>query len=198
MVLNVLLNRLRDKFSVIVDKIAYFFIKTGFKPLYLTVLSLLTALLAFLSIVLYKSILFFIFFTLISGLFDSIDGAVARLTNKTSKLGAFLDSTSDRLSDILIIYPLVYIGFNYSEVVLLITVSLLISYVRARCESLGLKMEGIGLIERAERLLFIIIVFATSIFNKILSISILYLLIALSILTLVQRIVFAIRKLESS
>lgn len=196
MVLNVLLNKLRREFNIFINKIASYLAKTGFKPIYLTLSSLLFALLALLSITIYESILLYILFTLTSGLLDSLDGAVARLLNKTSKLGAFLDSTLDRLSDIFLIYPLLYIGFNYYEVILLITLSLLISYVRARGESLGLNMEGIGLIERAERIILILLVFTTSIFNKFLAQIVLYILIALSVITLIQRILYAVLELE--
>lgn len=196
MVLNVLLNKLRREFNIFINKIASYLAKTGFKPIYLTLSSLLFALLALLSITIYESILLYILFTLTSGLLDSLDGAVARLLNKTSKLGAFLDSTLDRLSDTFLIYPLLYIGFNYYEVILLITLSLLISYVRARGESLGLNMEGIGLIERAERIILILLVFTTSIFNKFLAQIVLYILIALSVITLIQRILYAVLELE--
>lgn len=96
---------------------------------------------------------------LISGFFDIVDGQVARVTGKTTKRGAFLDSVFDKIAEVAIFLGIL-IG-NYSEgylVLLAITLSLLVSYTRARAESLGVKLQGIGIGERAERLLVIAIV----------------------------------------
>ena len=98
-------------------------------------------------------------FLLISGFFDLVDGSVARLTKKTSKRGAFLDSTYDKLSE-----SVVYIGIavgalaNPVTCMIALTLSLLVSYVRARSESLGVPLQGIGIGERAERLLILAII----------------------------------------
>jgi archaetidylinositol phosphate synthase len=98
-------------------------------------------------------------FLLISGFFDLVDGCVARLTNKTSKKGSFLDSTYDKISE-----SVVYIGIvagtpaNPITCVIAISLSLLVSYVRARSESLGVPLQGIGIGERAERLLLLAVI----------------------------------------
>lgn len=96
---------------------------------------------------------------LISGFFDIVDGQVARITGKASKKGAFLDSVFDKIAEVAIFLGIL-VG-NYSEgylVLLAITLSLLVSYTRARAESLGVQLQGIGIGERAERLLVIAIV----------------------------------------
>ena len=147
-----LLTKLRKHLSSGIEVVAKVFVKIGFKPLYLTISSLIFSTLAFTALYYYKSIILYITLVLLSGFMDMVDGAVARLTKQVSRLGAFLDSTIDRFSDILIIYPLTILGFPVEQIVYLIVVSLMISYVRARGEALNLKIEGIGIIERAERI----------------------------------------------
>ena len=98
-------------------------------------------------------------FLLVSGFFDIVDGQVARVTNKTSKKGAFLDSIFDKIAEVLIFLGILIGGFAEPYLVLLaITLSLLVSYARARAESLGIKLQGIGIVERAETLLVIAII----------------------------------------
>jgi len=98
-------------------------------------------------------------FLIISGFFDLVDGSVARLTKKTSKKGSFLDSTYDKISE-----SIVYIGIAVGTIanpitcIIAISLSLLVSYVRARSESLEVPLQGIGIGERAERLLFLAII----------------------------------------
>ena len=93
-------------------------------------------------------------FVLLSGLTDVIDGAVARATGKVSKKGGFLDSNLDRLAEVFI-----YAGIVGSAAVspllsyLALSFSLLVSYSRSKAEALGVKAEGVGVGERAERLL---------------------------------------------
>jgi archaetidylinositol phosphate synthase len=93
---------------------------------------------------------------IIAGFFDLVDGSVARLTRKTSKRGSFLDSTYDKVSE-----SVVYIGIAAGTLASPITsmialaLSLLVSYVRARAESLGVTLMGVGIGERAERLLLV-------------------------------------------
>ena len=95
-------------------------------------------------------------FLLISGFFDMIDGQVARYTKKVTRKGGFLDSIFDKIAEVAIFAGLLVGGFTEPIWVLLaITLSLLVSYTRSRAESLGIKMQGIGIGERAERLLVI-------------------------------------------
>jgi archaetidylinositol phosphate synthase len=95
---------------------------------------------------------------LISGFFDVVDGAVARATQRTSKRGAFLDSTLDRVGE-----TSIYIGIlagNYTSPVIVfvaLSCSLLVSYSRAKADSLSVNLAGIGIGERSERLLVLIV-----------------------------------------
>lgn len=96
---------------------------------------------------------------LISGFFDMVDGSVARVTKQTSKKGAFLDSTFDKISET-IIFAGIAIGNLASPLWCLVALamSLLVSYTRARAESLGIELRGIGIGERAERMLILAII----------------------------------------
>ena len=95
---------------------------------------------------------------LISGLFDLLDGALARFANQATKFGAILDSTVDRISEAAILCGLLiwYLSKGAtSEIVAIFTAlvgSFLVSYIRARAEGLGLECR-VGLFTRAERVI---------------------------------------------
>lgn len=97
---------------------------------------------------------------LLGGLFDALDGAVARESNRMSSFGAFLDSTLDRFSESTIFVGLVffYASANRPYEALLagaaMTFSLLTSYARARAEGLNIDCE-VGLLERAGRIVIL-------------------------------------------
>jgi CDP-diacylglycerol--glycerol-3-phosphate 3-phosphatidyltransferase len=93
---------------------------------------------------------------LLAGLFDMLDGALARSTGGTTKLGGFVDSVSDRLSETALFAALIvlYTSRGSLEGVILSIVALagayLTSYLRARAEGLGLECR-VGLFTRGER-----------------------------------------------
>lgn len=94
-------------------------------------------------------------------LFDAVDGGVARLTGKVSKAGAALDSTLDRIAESAL-FIAVLAGRAGSEHVTLLYAaplalagSLMVSYVRARAEGLGIRCE-VGFFTRTERLVVMI------------------------------------------
>lgn len=97
---------------------------------------------------------------LLAGLFDALDGAVARETGLISSFGAFLDSTLDRLSESATFVGLVFFYASaarpYEALIagVAMTFSLLTSYTRARAEGLGLKCE-VGILERAGRVVIL-------------------------------------------
>ena len=94
---------------------------------------------------------------LLSGLFDVLDGAVARYHNKTSEFGAFLDSTMDRFSDAIIIIGIIFGGYcSWFIGILAIHSAITVSYVRARAESKGIPCN-VGIAERATRLILIVL-----------------------------------------
>ncbi|HEX2098707.1 MAG TPA: CDP-alcohol phosphatidyltransferase family protein [Rubrobacteraceae bacterium] len=97
---------------------------------------------------------------LFAGLFDALDGAVARESNRMSSFGAFLDSTLDRLSESVIFVGVIFFyaasGRPYETLLagVAMTFSLMTSYTRARAEGLDLECE-VGLLERAGRVLIL-------------------------------------------
>lgn len=104
---------------------------------------------------------------LLGGLFDALDGAVARESNRMSSFGAFLDSTLDRLSESAVFVGVIFFYANAARPAeallagLAMTFSLLTSYARARAEGLDVPCE-VGLLERAGR---VVILSASSIFG---------------------------------
>jgi CDP-diacylglycerol--glycerol-3-phosphate 3-phosphatidyltransferase len=100
---------------------------------------------------------------LFAGLFDALDGAVARESNQMSAFGAFLDSTLDRLSESAIFVGIIFFYASSSRPVeallagAAMSFSLMTSYTRARAEGLGLKCE-VGLLERAGRVVILSLV----------------------------------------
>lgn len=97
---------------------------------------------------------------LLAGLFDALDGAVARESDQMSDFGAFLDSTMDRFSESAIFIGILFFyastGHPYGALIsgVAMTFSLLTSYSRARAEGLGIPCE-VGLLERAGRVLIL-------------------------------------------
>ena len=97
---------------------------------------------------------------LLAGLFDALDGAVARESNRMSAFGAFLDSTLDRLSEAAIFVGIVFFyaaDARPYEALLAgaaMAFSLLTSYARARAEGLNVECQ-VGLLERAGRVVIL-------------------------------------------
>jgi archaetidylinositol phosphate synthase len=158
-----MLNNFRDSLKPHLEKLGNGFAATGLSPNFWTAVGLAFA---FLSAIAYglngqiqhMAILGGILL-LVSGFFDVVDGQVARATKKTSKKGGFLDSVFDKIAEAAIFLGILVGNFTEPFLVFLaITLSLLVSYTRSRAESLGVKLQGIGIGERAERLLVIAII----------------------------------------
>jgi len=96
---------------------------------------------------------------LVSGFFDIVDGQVAKVTGKTSKKGSYFDSMFDKIAEVAIFLGILVGGYAEPYLVLLaITLSLLVSYARAKSDAINIKLQGVGIGERAERLLVIAII----------------------------------------
>ncbi len=146
--------------------------------------------------------------SLVIGLFvftDSLDGTMARLSGKAGPWGAFLDSTLDRLADAAIFVGLAAYFLNASNAslhtagaiaaILCLVLGLLVSYARARAEGLGLD-GNVGIAERPERLLISLLAACIAGFSSIdgILVGALYFLAAVSLITLVQRIMHVRRQ----
>ena len=106
------------------------------------------------------------FMLLLGGFFDVLDGAVARENGRVTKFGGLLDSVSDRYADAAVFLGIMwgghaafppYIENDWFLGGLALTGSLLVSYTRARAEAGGTGVLNIGVAERAERMILIIL-----------------------------------------
>lgn len=134
---------------------------------------------------------------LLSGFLDVMDGAIARYHGKTSKFGAFLDSTMDRFADAIIYIGIIFGGYcDWFVGILAIHSAICVSYVRARAESQGAECN-IGIAERAVRLIILMIGALVGYFaGDVYFTYIIYLLVILSYFTVAQRILYVRRQLN--
>ena len=103
-------------------------------------------------------------FLLASGFCDTLDGIIARTFQQTTVFGGFFDSVLDRYADAAVYAAIIIAGLCNSAWgspwgavwgLAALAGSLLVSYTRARAEAVGIKMESVGLAERAERMLIL-------------------------------------------
>ena len=132
---------------------------------------------------------------IVAGLSDVIDGAVAKARGRPSTFGAFLDSTTDRLSDALYLGPIVWLygvdpdiathdePWVAAAALAALVFGFLVSYAKARAQSLGYDCN-VGIMERAERLILIIAALVLDLVPPAMVV-----LAALSLVTFLQRMV---------
>nr|WP_206760544.1 archaetidylinositol phosphate synthase [Sulfolobus islandicus] len=182
-----MLTRIRRQIKRIIEPLAKTLAKFGVGANVITLLGLIFAIIYYFEIM-RTNIALGIVFLVISAIMDGIDGEVARVSNTASPLGSFLDSTLDRIEDILYISAFIFLGFTSYLVAITVGLSLTISYIRAKAESLGLKIEGRGIIERGERIIFVfIILLLYLIVSKQISLYVFYLFMLLTAITVIQR-----------
>ena len=156
-----MLNNLRDILKPTLEKIGKTFASTGLSPNFWTVVGFVFAIIAALvyGLGLEFGLIIGGILLLVSGFFDMVDGQVARATGKTSQKGSYLDSMFDKIAEVAIFLGLLIGGYAEPYLVILaITLSLLVSYARAKSDALSIKLQGVGIGERAERLLVIAII----------------------------------------
>ncbi len=156
-----MLNNLRDTLAPTLEKIGKGFAATGLSPNFWTCVGLAFALIS--AVVYGLEIEFGLIIggilLLVSGFFDVVDGQVAKVTGKTSKKGSYFDSMFDKIAEVAIFLGILVGGYAEPYLVLLaITLSLLVSYARAKSDAINIKLQGVGIGERAERLLVIAII----------------------------------------
>lgn len=152
------LNKIRDAVNPILANIGGGFAKLGAPPWVWTLFGLVLSLISmsFYSHYNFAGGFFGGVFFLLSGFMDVVDGAVAKSTGTISKFGNFIDSTSDRLGEIMVYYGILIGNWASSDIVFLtVTFSLLVSYIRAKGDSLGVDLKGSGIGERAERMIIL-------------------------------------------
>lgn len=148
---------------------------------------------------------------LLSGVVDTLDGAVARATGQATSFGAFYDSTLDRLGDgatfmgIAVFFLLAPDGSvahrEWAIMIAMVAIiaSLLVSYARARAEGLGIECK-VGIVQRAER---IVVLGVPTVFfgagpDGLLLFWIVLILALASVITVVQRFVYVYRVTEGA
>ena len=131
-----------------------------------------------------------------AGIFDMVDGRVARATNQVTQFGGFFDSVIDRYSDVALFFGLlVYYAranrFFYVVMVAFVMVSsVMVSYTRARAESLVQSCKA-GFMERPERIVLVIL---GALFNRMG--PVLWVIAVLSTITVIHRIRYTYQQLS--
>ncbi|MHC1631483.1 MAG: CDP-alcohol phosphatidyltransferase family protein [Methanotrichaceae archaeon] len=190
-----------------IDEKLAIFVRLGLHPNTLSMMALALAFGGFFSLWAHK-LLLGLFFFILSGFMDMVDGAVARATGQVSVVGAFLDGVLDRYVELLLILGLMaYLGQDAKFIVpisfwivLLIFGALMTTFVRAYADHRGIvKDQQIlaknlgGLLERAERLILLYIGMIGGLFSESWLVCAIVLAAILSNLTAVQRIFLAIK-----
>ena len=163
-----MLNRFREKITPITTRIGNNFGSLGLSPTFWSMIGFAFAILSSIFFGLTNFLnqqglefpwqVIASIMLLISGFFDIVDGSVARVMKKTTTRGAFLDSNFDKVSEALIFIAIAIGGLSNPILAMIaLSTSILVSYLRARAESLGIELKGIGVGERAERLLILAI-----------------------------------------
>ncbi|UCD02357.1 MAG: CDP-alcohol phosphatidyltransferase family protein [Promethearchaeota archaeon] len=158
--------RVRYIFRPLVNLIAKWLIRIRVTPNIATIIMLCFSVLSFVSLAFFHNLLCFSIFVFVTGIMDGCDGAIARLTSKSTKFGGFFDSFMDRISEFFIFFGLFIFSqdqilWNCIDMKLIIFASLLtsimISYSRARAEIFFKGNFDVGLMARSERLFYIVI-----------------------------------------
>lgn len=161
-----MLNRFREKLIPITTLIGNTFGSLGLSPTFWSMIGFAFAILSSIFFGLtnflnqqgieFPSQIFASILLLISGFFDIVDGSVARVMKKSTTKGAFLDSNFDKVSEALIFIGIAIGGLSNPILAMIaLSTSILVSYLRAKAESLGIELKGVGIGERAERLLIL-------------------------------------------
>lgn len=186
-------SRLKKKFENLVEGLVVLLANVGFTPNALTVIGLFTSIFSAIAYFYWQSnrlnLVYASILILISGFIDAIDGVLARKTGNVSRFGGFFDSIADRYSDALTISAVVVSGLcNPMWGIAALIGSLMVSYTRSRSEAAGVSMLAVGLAERAERMILLVVVTFGAYFRvEILNYGIIVLAV-LSNLTVLQRI----------
>lgn len=163
-----MLNRFREKITPITTRIGNNFGSLGLSPTFWSMIGFAFAILSSIFFGLTNFLnqqglefpwqVIASIMLLISGFFDIVDGSVARVMKKITTRGAFLDSNLDKVSEAIIFIAIAIGGLSNPILAMIaLSTSILVSYLRARAESLGIELKGVGVGERAERLLILAI-----------------------------------------
>lgn len=185
----------REKFDKISEKLGELFSKLGLSPNQWTLLSLIPALIGFYFV--YRELLIYAaLFYFVSFFIDVVDGAVARFTGRDTKRGAYIDTLMDRYIEFLFLFSLLFLPFPHfllpaeAWILLLLFGSLITTYSKSAAkekEVLQKELKG-GLLERAERVILLLVALVLGAFNRIWMVGMLSALAILVNLSAFQRI----------
>jgi archaetidylinositol phosphate synthase len=189
----------RGKFEKLSIKIGIGFSKMRLTPNMWTGISLLPVIIA-VYYLFYQNFLAAAILFIISSFLDMVDGSVARVTGRVSKLGAYLDTVVDRYVEGIIIFGLLFAGLPgfylpaYAWIFLFFFGGLMTTYVKAAAKEKGLtgdkELKG-GLLERAERLIILFVGILLAIWNPVYLTYVLVVLAVLTNFTAIQRMMIA-------
>jgi phosphatidylglycerophosphate synthase len=134
---------------------------------------------------------------------DTLDGALARATNRVTVFGAFLDSVCDRYAEAAVFFGLVWYYQSRGDALgvalsyLAIIGSLMVSYARARAEGVGLQAADVGWFQRPERIIALGLGLLVAPFVPVALLVVLALLAVLTTVTVLQRVVHVARAVQS-
>jgi phosphatidylinositol phosphate synthase len=168
-------QRNRERYFKIVGPVGDLFARAGIHPNILSIAGLLLSVAAGL-IYCHGSFFWAAWVVVLAGVCDSLDGRIARQTNKKSDFGAFFDSTLDRYSDMFLFIGLAYYfaggrpflmshqsggsleisPWTVTAIIFAIAGSFMVSYTRARAEGLGMECKA-GMMQRPERITLLVI-----------------------------------------
>jgi CDP-diacylglycerol--glycerol-3-phosphate 3-phosphatidyltransferase len=172
---EIISQRNRERYFKIVGPVADLFARAGIHPNVLSIAGLLLSIAAGL-IYCHGSFFWAAWVVVLAGICDTLDGSIARQTNKKSDFGAFFDSTLDRYSDMFLFIGLAYYfagghpfltslqtggapevsPWTVAAIIFAIAGSFMVSYTRARAEGLGMECKA-GMMQRPERITLLVI-----------------------------------------
>jgi phosphatidylglycerophosphate synthase len=157
--------RLRRFFRPLVKSVAKVLNKIGISPNLATIIMLSWSIISFVALVYFSNLFLFSIFVFLTGFFDGVDGAIARISGKTTLFGGFFDSVMDRMSEFVIFLALLFYCWNNlfwgiidMKIVVFLSFlsSIMISYLRARAEVFFKGDFDVGLMARSERLFYLV------------------------------------------
>lgn len=161
-VVNNMLTKLKSRVQQWLSKEAKLVHDLGFTPNILSVLGFIFSVFSMLFYYMWEYNVYFLFaaplFLVLSGFCDALDGVLARKYGESTIFGGLLDSTLDRYADVFVLCGIMLGGLcSFYWGITALAGSLIVSYVRARSEAAGIKMESVGLAERADRIVILVV-----------------------------------------
>jgi archaetidylinositol phosphate synthase len=196
-------SKLKKQFEEIAKKLVLPLGNVGVSPNHLTVIGFLLSLAAGYSLMTWQRgqerLIIGGILIVVSGFIDALDGVLARSSGKVTRFGGFFDSVADRYSDSVVLSGLILGGLSDTLIGLFALIgSIMVSYSRSRAEAEGVKMAGVGLAERAERMIFLAFCVILSFWwYTVMNWSVLILGI-LSHLTVIQRALYFKKEVEKN